>query len=202
MLTPHSRENAFDQLRKQYVKRAPEGEVTILGTVEEPIEWPTLGLSQKVQILWQLCEWQMVDPARFRSLLKTEEEATSWVCATHTPSMNITDCLQRVDPLGWDKHGNTYFLFDGGLPTVAIPDHPQITAFGSSVPVPSLLVRRRSRRSRPSVRSALLNANVLHLSAHTRGRLHQSACLLPRRQSPRSPSLGREGGSRLSFTAT
>ncbi|RSH88163.1 uncharacterized protein EHS24_000691 [Apiotrichum porosum] len=91
-----NRENAFDQLRKQYVKRAPEGEVTILGTVEEPIEWPTLGLSQKVQILWQLCEWQMVDPARFRSLLKTEEEATSW----------------RVDPLGWDKHGNTYFLFD------------------------------------------------------------------------------------------
>lgn len=42
----YSSENAFEQLRKQYLKRAPE--TTLLGTVEEPVEWAALGLSQKV----------------------------------------------------------------------------------------------------------------------------------------------------------
>lgn len=74
-----SRENAFENLRKQYIKRDPDD--TILGTLEEPVEWATLGLSQKVGILWQLCEWQLVDPARFRSLLKSEDDAASWVSA-------------------------------------------------------------------------------------------------------------------------
>jgi len=32
-----------------------------------------------VQILWELCEWQLVDPARFRALLKGEDEAVAWV---------------------------------------------------------------------------------------------------------------------------
>lgn len=45
----YSSENAFEQLRKQYLKRAPEA--TLLGTVEEPVEWAALGLSQKVPIL-------------------------------------------------------------------------------------------------------------------------------------------------------
>lgn len=95
----------MEHLRKQYLKRAPEGNV--LGTEEEPVDWATLGLSQKVglrrvaplslrtttmawrrkaavntsqvNILWELCEWQMVDPARFRGLLKSEDEAASWV---------------------------------------------------------------------------------------------------------------------------
>ncbi|AAW42093.1 hypothetical protein CNBC6970 [Cryptococcus deneoformans B-3501A] len=87
-------ENAFEQLRKQYLKRAPE--TTLLGTVEEPVEWAALGLSQKVGILHQLCEWQMDDPARFRGLLKTEDDAVSW----------------RIEPVGWDKSGNIYWLFD------------------------------------------------------------------------------------------
>lgn len=33
----------------------------------------------QVQAIWDLCEWQLDDPARFRALLKSEEEATSWV---------------------------------------------------------------------------------------------------------------------------
>lgn len=89
-----NRENVWENLRKQYSKRAPEGNV--LGTIDEPVDWATLGLGQKVQIFWELCEWQLADPARFRGLLKNEDEATSW----------------RIDPIGWDKVGNTYYLFD------------------------------------------------------------------------------------------
>ncbi|WVQ96981.1 hypothetical protein IAU59_004090 [Kwoniella sp. CBS 9459] len=90
-----NRDNAFDNLRKQYAKRKPEVKC-VLGTEEHPIAWATLGLSQKVKILHELCEWQLEDPARFRGLLKSEEEAASW----------------RVEPVGWDKAGNTYWLFD------------------------------------------------------------------------------------------
>lgn len=73
--------NAFEHLVRQYQKRAPED--SILGTEEEPVSWETLGLDQKVQILWQLCEWQLSDPARFRSLLTSESDAPSWVRSCH-----------------------------------------------------------------------------------------------------------------------
>ena len=41
-----SRDNAFENLRKQYLKRRPEANP--LGTIEEPVEWSTLGLGVKV----------------------------------------------------------------------------------------------------------------------------------------------------------
>ncbi|ORY23948.1 hypothetical protein BCR39DRAFT_548463 [Naematelia encephala] len=88
------RDNVFDHLRKQYLKRAEQANV--LGTEDEPIHWATLGLGQKVQILWELCEWQLYDPARFRALLPNEDDEVAW----------------RIDPIGWDKTGNTYYLFD------------------------------------------------------------------------------------------
>jgi len=39
----------MEHLRKQYAKRAPD--INILGTVDEPIDWATLGLGQKVRHL-------------------------------------------------------------------------------------------------------------------------------------------------------
>ncbi|GMK58207.1 hypothetical protein CspeluHIS016_0502390 [Cutaneotrichosporon spelunceum] len=89
-----NRDNAFEHLHKQWLKREPEANP--FGTLEEPNLWGTLGLSQKVEALWRLCEWQLTEPTRLRSLLKTEDDPASW----------------RVDPVGWDKAGNTYFLFD------------------------------------------------------------------------------------------
>ena len=46
-----------------------------------------------------LCEWQLQDPelSRFRKLVPEDEESPTW---------------QRVEPAGWDKHGNAYWLFD------------------------------------------------------------------------------------------
>jgi hypothetical protein len=77
-LADDSRANVFESLRKQYVKRRPRRNP--LGTEDAPVEWAQLGLGNKVGILWQLCEWQMEDPAKFRGLLKSEEDAASWVC--------------------------------------------------------------------------------------------------------------------------
>ena len=53
----------------------------------------------------------MENPARFRALLKTEDEEATWV--RYLSPFCCSADVQRVDPLGWDKSGNTYYLFDG-----------------------------------------------------------------------------------------
>ncbi|WVW80486.1 hypothetical protein I302_102469 [Kwoniella bestiolae CBS 10118] len=131
-----NRDNAFESLRKTYAKRRPESKC-LLGTEEAPVEWETLGLSQKVQILHELCEWQLEDPARFRGLLKSEEEAVSW----------------RVEPVGWDKDGNTYWLFDDNrlwIQRLPPPPPPPPRPLKKS----SQKAKKAARKSRPSVHSS------------------------------------------------
>ncbi|ORX35450.1 hypothetical protein BD324DRAFT_652578 [Kockovaella imperatae] len=123
--------NAFEHLHKQYLKRFPEN--SPFGSLEEPVEWATLGLGRKVQTIWELCEWQLHDAAKFRALLPNEDEATSW----------------RIDPLGWDKAGNTYWLFDDNrLWIQRLPPPPPRPPKKSS-----LKAKRALKRSRPSDKS-------------------------------------------------
>ncbi|WVF70980.1 hypothetical protein IAT40_005776 [Kwoniella sp. CBS 6097] len=128
-----NRDNAFENLRKQYAKRKPE-QKCVLGTEEQPIEWATLGLGQKVKILHELCEWQLEDPARFRGLLKSEEEAASW----------------RVEPVGWDKAGNTYWLFDDNRLWIQREPPPP----PRPVKKASQKAKKGSKKPRPSVPSS------------------------------------------------
>ncbi|WVQ65253.1 uncharacterized protein L199_003426 [Kwoniella botswanensis] len=128
-----NRDNAFESLRKTYAKRKPDYKC-LLGTEEAPVEWETLGLSQKVHILHELCEWQLEDPARFRGLLKSEEEAVSW----------------RVEPVGWDKDGNTFWLFDDNrLWIQRLPPPPPRPLKKSSQKA-----KKAAKKSRPSVTTA------------------------------------------------
>ncbi|KAJ3107021.1 hypothetical protein HDU97_004990 [Phlyctochytrium planicorne] len=62
----------------------------------EEYEYKTLPLYNKVLVLYSICEWQCDNPDRFRQAVKNEEECNHW----------------RVDPVGWDAAGNTYWLFD------------------------------------------------------------------------------------------
>ncbi|KAL7423616.1 hypothetical protein Q5752_001197 [Cryptotrichosporon argae] len=125
-----NRDNAFEHVRKQYEKRAAERNV--LGTVDEPVEWATLGLGQKVGIIHDLCEWQLADPARFRSLLKSEDDAVSW----------------RVDPVGWDKDGNAYYLFDDNrLWIQRVPPAPPTPAPAARPPKKTSLKAKRAARA-------------------------------------------------------
>jgi len=62
----------------------------------DPINFFDLDLDTKVHVLYILCEWQLDDPERMREHLPSEDDAAQW----------------RVDPVGYDANGNTYWLFD------------------------------------------------------------------------------------------
>ncbi|CAK9783526.1 hypothetical protein CC85DRAFT_194526 [Cutaneotrichosporon oleaginosum] len=131
-----NRDNAFEHLHKQWLKRNPE--TNPFGSLDEPITWHALGLSQKVEALWQLTEWQLADPTRLRSLLKTEDDPASW----------------RVDPVGWDKAGNTYYLFDDNRLWVQRP-RPQ-------PPRPPKTTSIKAKRSQRSVKRSDVSSTKSH----------------------------------------
>ncbi|CDR99043.1 uncharacterized protein SPSC_01723 [Sporisorium scitamineum] len=88
-------DNWQHHLRVQYDLRDLDAN-SRFGTSEQPIEWAQLSLEDKIATLHDLCEWQLMDPERFRKLVKSEEDITTW----------------RVSPIGWDAHDNAYWLFD------------------------------------------------------------------------------------------
>ncbi|KAI9337744.1 hypothetical protein BDR26DRAFT_863489 [Obelidium mucronatum] len=59
-------------------------------------EYQDLSPIEKVRILRRISEWQFDLPERFRSVAKDEDDCRHW----------------RVDPIGWDTEGGTFWLFD------------------------------------------------------------------------------------------
>ncbi|KAI8978079.1 hypothetical protein BDB01DRAFT_898817 [Pilobolus umbonatus] len=53
-------------------------------------------LETRVHLLYLLCEWQLDYPERLRDHLESEEDAVQW----------------RVEPVGYDRKGCTFWLFD------------------------------------------------------------------------------------------
>lgn len=102
-------ENWQDYLRDQYIYRLAEEDLpNPLGSVEEPKQWEDFSLISKVRSLYDMCEWQMADPERFRKLVRNEEDAENW----------------RIYPIGWDAKENTYWLFDDNRLWVQHPPPP------------------------------------------------------------------------------
>ncbi|CAO3645934.1 unnamed protein product [Cunninghamella echinulata] len=56
----------------------------------------SLSLEAKLDLLNDLCEWQLDEPDRLREHLDHEDDAIHW----------------RVEPIGYDAKGNSYWLFD------------------------------------------------------------------------------------------
>lgn len=85
-----------DALRREWDARADDVTPHVLGTDDAPVAWASLDVKAQLDLLHALCEWQLERPDRLRRLVGTDEDAVSW----------------RVDPAGWDREGNTYWLFD------------------------------------------------------------------------------------------
>ncbi|KAG2223940.1 hypothetical protein INT45_009392 [Circinella minor] len=60
------------------------------------IDYFTFPLMTKLHLIYLLCEWQLDDAAAFREHLDSEEDAVHW----------------RVEPIGFDAKGSSYWLFD------------------------------------------------------------------------------------------
>lgn len=91
-----AKDNWQQALRREWEWRADEATPLVLGTDDEPLDWSSLTLDSQLDTLHALCEWQLERPDRLRRLVGTDGDAVSW----------------RVDPAGWDREGNTYWLFD------------------------------------------------------------------------------------------
>ncbi|KAK9248528.1 hypothetical protein V1506DRAFT_529203 [Lipomyces tetrasporus] len=86
-----------DYARRQYRQKLPN-ESCPFRDDEEPLAFDNMDVFDQIKILHQLCEWQLYNPDRFRERMGTikESDEIPW----------------RVDPVGWDSQGNTYYLLD------------------------------------------------------------------------------------------
>ncbi|KTW32252.1 uncharacterized protein T551_00343 [Pneumocystis jirovecii RU7] len=88
-------ENVDFYTRKQFLLRKPENNP--YGDKEIPYSWDSFDIFTKVQVLLQLCEWQLLNPEKFRERVGAKEsDEVTW----------------RIDPIGYDSLGYTYYLLD------------------------------------------------------------------------------------------
>lgn len=64
---------------------------------EEPRDWLTLSMLEKLDSMVLLTEWQFQNQARLRQTMKSDDEGAMW----------------RVEPIGYDKVGNAYWFIGG-----------------------------------------------------------------------------------------
>ncbi|KAK6335292.1 hypothetical protein TWF718_010725 [Orbilia javanica] len=87
-----------DYARRQYIhRRVP---VNPFGTDPLPISFYSFEPEQRVLVLHQLSMWIISNTESFRSKIDPHKvmDHTDW----------------RIDPIGWDSKGNTYYQFDNG----------------------------------------------------------------------------------------
>ncbi|KAJ1547755.1 hypothetical protein HK405_005000, partial [Cladochytrium tenue] len=82
-----------------YFRREGErlGHLEAVDIFPEGVSYSELPDISRLRVLHCLCEWQLDLPDRFRLSTRSDSEMQHW----------------RVDPVGWDSKGNTYWLFDG-----------------------------------------------------------------------------------------
>ncbi|KAI8344927.1 hypothetical protein BD560DRAFT_485011 [Blakeslea trispora] len=81
---------------KEFDKREFEEPNPFRAEDEQIIDYFHMNLSTQIHLIHMLCEWQLDDPERLREHLDSEEDAVQW----------------RVDPVGFDRKGSTFWLFD------------------------------------------------------------------------------------------
>ncbi|KAL1875305.1 hypothetical protein VTK73DRAFT_10202 [Phialemonium thermophilum] len=87
----------FDEYtRRQFLSRAPEKNP--FGTDEVPRRFADFDVITKIRVLQQMTQFIMMSPERLRE--KTEEQK------------DIDQTNWRIEPYGWDRHDNTYFVLD------------------------------------------------------------------------------------------
>lgn len=76
-----SREEDGDDEQKEDMKQEdqPDEPEDVVDEFVEKIDWPSLELSKKLDILHDLCEWHFQNPTRLRVSMKDDDEDALWV---------------------------------------------------------------------------------------------------------------------------
>ncbi|KAG8880976.1 hypothetical protein FRB97_000300 [Tulasnella sp. 331] len=82
-------------LRKQHIKRNPD--TNPLGSEDEPIEWVSLPIESKLDVLHLVTEWPFSNPTRVRGLMNDDDNYATW----------------RAEPIGYDVKKNAYWFIGG-----------------------------------------------------------------------------------------
>ncbi|ORY93256.1 hypothetical protein BCR43DRAFT_565864 [Syncephalastrum racemosum] len=95
------------------------------------VDYFSLSIDTQVSLLHLLCELQLDDAERFREHLDNEEDAIHW----------------RVDPIGYDSKGSTFWLFDDNrLYKEMVPPKPKSKKKAASKPSSRRAGSRRTTR--------------------------------------------------------
>ncbi|KAF8339700.1 uncharacterized protein EI90DRAFT_3151176 [Cantharellus anzutake] len=87
-----SAENFATYLRRQYAKRIFD-KPNLLGSEDEPLAWQDLDMMAKLEMIFNLCEWQFSGLGRLRTMMGDADEI-SW----------------RLEPIGSDAKRNIYWF--------------------------------------------------------------------------------------------
>lgn len=105
-----------------------------LGTTDAPVPWDSLSISEKLTCLHDLCEWQLEAPESLRRVNDSEDEAVTW----------------RVLPAGWDRQGNTYWLFDDNRLWIQRVPPKRLPKSKAKRALPSKKGKAKAKKARPT----------------------------------------------------
>lgn len=69
------------QLRRQSLKRSPDD--NLMGTEEDPINFESLIMTDKLELFYRMCEWQFHNPNSLRTRMRDDDECANWVNEIH-----------------------------------------------------------------------------------------------------------------------
>ncbi|KAF8581073.1 hypothetical protein K439DRAFT_256606 [Ramaria rubella] len=140
-LTPHDKrmilEDWQQQLRKQSLRRAPDD--NIMGTEDEPVDFASLIMSDKLDLIQALCEWQFHNPNNLRARMKDDDEYANW----------------RMEPIAYDAKGNAYWLMGGNRLWIQYaPPRKRTKSHKRKQPATISNDRKSAKRKQPVVASS------------------------------------------------
>jgi len=110
--------NQFEEYtRRQYASRKP-GKPNPFGDETDATKFDKMDVFARVRILHRLSVWTFERPEKIRDKIKltNEKDQLQWVClctsSTERGARWANIGGQRMEPVGYDRNGNTYYILD------------------------------------------------------------------------------------------
>ncbi|KAF8518471.1 hypothetical protein JB92DRAFT_2902655 [Gautieria morchelliformis] len=152
-LTPHDKrmilENWQHQLRRQSLKRSPDH--NLMGTEDDPTDFESLIMSDKLDLFQALCEWQFQNPNNLRTRMRDDDEYANW----------------RMEPIAYDAKGNAYWLMGGNRLWIqyAPPRRRAAKSHKRKQPATASTNGRKSAKRKQTAASASTSGEIAIVSA-------------------------------------